>query len=68
MKKTEKRNIKVNKELADSIEEFIEAHPEIGYNNIEKFFEDAAQKRHEEFIIWLEKYANPYRKNLDSSV
>jgi Holliday junction resolvasome RuvABC ATP-dependent DNA helicase subunit len=47
-RKPDYTGISIKEEFAGSIEQFIDAHPELGYRSIAQFLEDSARRRLEE--------------------
>lgn len=47
-KKPEFKSISIKEEFAQSIEAFIDQHPELGYRSIAQFLEDASRRRLED--------------------
>lgn len=47
-KKPDFKSVSIKEEFAESIDEFVKEHPELGYRSIAQFLEDASRRRLEE--------------------
>lgn len=66
-KKPEFKSISIKEEFAESIEEFINEHPGLGYRSIAQFLEDASRRRLEELQTQIKKLPRFDRINGDAT-
>jgi len=66
-KKPEFKSVSVKEEFAESIEEFVKEHPELGYRSMAQFLEDASRRRLEELRGQVKAFPRFERINGDSS-
>lgn len=66
-RKPDYTGISIKEEFATSIEEFIEAHPQLGYRSIAQFLEDSARHRLEELQSQIKEPPRFEQINIDEN-
>jgi hypothetical protein len=66
-KKPEYKAISIKEEFAQSVEDFVKAHPELKYRSIAQFLEDASRRRLEDLKIQVKSLPRFEQINSDEN-
>jgi hypothetical protein len=66
-KKPDFKSVSIKEEFAESIEQFVKEHPELGYRSIAQFLEDASRRRLEELKAQIKTLPRFEQVNSDAN-
>lgn len=61
------KSFSIKKEFAENLEDFVKAHPELGYRSIAQFLEDSARRRLEELQAQIKEPPRFEQINIDEN-